>query len=79
MWKEIVKADYVDGYRICVTFNDGIRKIVDFKDLTKRYAVFHPLQDVNLFKSFQLTDTLEWDNGNIDIAPEYLYEHGVLA
>lgn len=39
--------------------------------------VFKPLENIDLFKKFTVTDTLEWDNGNIDIAPEYLYENGV--
>ena len=40
---------------------------------------FDPLKDVELLKNFRLTDTLEWMDGKIDIAPEYLYEHGVIA
>ena len=79
MWKEILEAKYLDGYRILIKFNDGIRKVVDFTGIVHRYPVFKPLKDIALFKQFKVTDTLEWDNGNIDIAPEYLYENGVLA
>ena len=68
----------MDGYRIAVLFNDGVKKIVDFTNLLKRnMPVFKPLENIDLFKKFTVTDTLEWDNGNIDIAPEYLYENGV--
>ena len=28
---------------------------------------------------FTVTDTIEWENGRIDIAPEYIYEHGKAA
>ncbi|MCQ2175895.1 MAG: DUF2442 domain-containing protein [Bacteroidales bacterium] len=31
------------------------------------------------FRNYVLTDTLEWNDGEIDIAPEYLYENGVVA
>lgn len=79
MLTEILKADYLGGYRIAVLFNDGIRKVVDFADLLrKNYPVFKPLKDINVFKNFKVTDTLEWNNGTIDIAPEYLYENGVI-
>ena len=78
MFTEVVQANYVDGYRIAVLFNDGVKKIVDFTNLLKRnMPVFKPLENIDLFKKFTVTDTLEWDNGNIDIAPEYLYEKGV--
>ena len=76
---EIIKAEYLDGYRIRVVFDDGVRKIFDFKLLIDNYPVFGPLKDIRLFRSFTLTDTLEWDNGKIDIAPEYLYENGTAA
>ena len=29
MFTEVVQANYVDGYRIAVLFNDGVKKIVD--------------------------------------------------
>lgn len=34
---------------------------------------------VELLRNFQVSDTLEWLDGKIDIAPEYLHEHGVVA
>lgn len=79
MWTEVIHAEYLDGYRIKVSFNDGIRRIVDFTNLINRFPVFKALADINVFKKFHVTDTLEWDNGKIDIAPEYLYENGMPA
>jgi hypothetical protein len=79
MWTEVLDATYLDGYRILVKFNDGIKKVVDLANVIKQYPVFKPLKDLTLFKQFTVTDTLEWDNGKIDIAPEYLYDNGVAA
>lgn len=79
MWKEVTQAKYLDGYRILVVFNDGIHKVVDFTPLINTYPVFKPLKEIALFKSFSVTDTLEWENGVIDIAPEYLYDNGIPA
>lgn len=78
MWKEVTKADYISDYKIKLIFNDGVSKIFDFADLVERYDVFKPLKNKDMFKAFSITDTLEWNNGCIDIAPEYLYEHGFI-
>ena len=74
MWVEITNAKYLDGYKMFLVFNDGQKRIFDFLPLIERYPVFKPL-----FKSFTITDTLEWADGNIDIAPEYIYENGIVA
>ena len=79
MWMEVLDATYLNGYRILVKFNNGINKVVDLANVIKQYPVFKPLKDLALFKQFIVTDTLEWDNGKIDIAPEYLYDNGVAA
>ena len=79
MWKEITSAEYIDGYKMILLFNDGQKRIFDFLPLIERYPVFKPLHDLDLFKAFTITDTLEWNNGNIDIAPEYIYENGEKA
>lgn len=77
MFTEVVQAKYLDGYKISVQFNDGVRKIVDFSELLKRnLPAFAPLKNIETFRQFVVTDTLEWNNGNIDIAPEFLYENG---
>jgi hypothetical protein len=79
MWVEITNAKYLDGYKMFLVFNDGQKRIFDFLPLIERYPVFKPLKDLGLFKSFTVTDTLEWADGNIDIAPEYIYENGIVA
>ena len=70
----VVKADYINDFKIKVLFNDGLEKIVDLKNYinSKKHPFFQPLKNVNEFKKFQVHRTLVWDNG-ADIAPEYLY------
>ena len=68
----VTKALYVDGYRIALTFNDGLHKIID---LSKHLdgEVFEPLKNIEFFKQFRLSYyTIEWENG-ADFAPEFLY------
>ncbi len=77
MFLEITHAEYVGEYKLKVFFNNGEYRVFDFASIIGRYPVFAPLSDMNIFKSYAITDTLEWQNGRIDIAPEYIYEHGV--
>ena len=79
MFLEITDAKYIDSYRIWVCFNNGDCRIFDFATIIDKYPVFEPLKDIELLKSFNITDTLEWQNGEIDIAPEYLHEHGIVS
>lgn len=71
MFIEVVKAEYVDGYRLRLWFNNHIIKVVDLHS-SLRGKVFEPLKDLNLFKRFTVKyNTVEWENG-ADFAPEYL-------
>ena len=70
-----VKA--LEGTRLWVRFNTGEAKIFDFKPLLKKTA-FAPLADDEVFKGVYIDyGVTVWNNGEIDIAPEYLYENGV--
>ena len=73
MFIEVVKAEYIDGYRLLLLFNNGERRIVDLCNSLKG-TVFAPLKDINFFKRFSIKfNTVECENG-ADFAPEYLYE-----
>ncbi len=68
----VTNAAYVDGYRIALTFSDGVAKIVDLKGFPFT-GIFAPLRNIEKFKQFHLSEwTIAWDNG-ADIAPESLY------
>ena len=71
MFIEVVKAEYVDDYRIKLWFNNNVTKVVDLKSSLKG-LVFEPLKDLDYFKTFSVKyNTVEWENG-ADFAPEYL-------
>jgi len=72
---ELQKAEYVDGYRVRIQFNDGKTGIVDLRD-SLWGPIFEPLKDKNFFKRFTLSPilhTLCWEN-DADFAPEHLYK-----
>ena len=78
MFLEVIKAEYVEGYKLLLLFNNGERRIADLSNSLKG-TVFAPLKDVDYFKRFSIKfNTIEWDNG-ADFAPEYLYEIGTAA
>ena len=71
MFIEVLKAEYVDGYRIRLWFNNNVTKVVDLKSSLKG-IVFERLKDLDFFKRLSVKyNTVEWENG-ADFAPEYL-------
>jgi len=65
-----------DDFKLHLRFSTGEEKKVDLSSFLNMKA-FKPLMDVNLFKSVYIDyGTVVWQNGMIDIAPEYLYEIG---
>ncbi|HEX9774561.1 MAG TPA: DUF2442 domain-containing protein [Actinomycetota bacterium] len=69
----VTAAEYVDGFRIRVVFNDGLDSIVDFEDWLSG-PMFEPLRSPEFFKRFFVeAGTITWPNG-ADIAPEALHE-----
>ena len=76
MFLEVIKAEYLSGYRIKLWFNNQVVKVVDLAN-SLNGEVFQPLKNIDFFKRFTIKfNTIEWENG-ADIAPEYLYEHEV--
>lgn len=74
----IIDVDYIKDYTLAITFNDGIKKIVNLEPYLTG-EVFGELKDINEFIQYGLTRmTIEWANG-ADFAPEFLYEIGVAA
>jgi len=69
----VVRAEYEEGHRIRLTFNDNTDGVVDFASWLSG-PVFEPLKDLLYFKQFFLDGgTVAWPNG-ADIAPETLHE-----
>lgn len=75
MLLSVTDVEYLGDYRIKCTFSDGAVKDVDMSPILDAPA-FRSLKDINEFKQFGLDDTIFWSNG-ADIAPEWLYQHGI--
>ena len=67
-----------DNYVLRLWFEDGSVKDFDCHEIFNDKP-FQPLQDISFFaKAHVFADTVAW-NDKIDIAPEYLYEHGKIV
>ena len=75
----VKKVTPEENYFIVLDFADGSRKRYDVKPIMSRFQAFERLKDPDYFKRVH-TDgiTAVWDDV-LDIAPEELYEKGVLV
>ena len=74
MFFEVTEAEYIDNYRIKLSFEDGSSGIADLSDYPNRNNVFRLFLDINYFKNFRIEyGTVIWGDGELDIAPETLY------
>ena len=65
------------NHRLWLSFSTGEEKIFDFSPLLDE-PCFQPLKDEIFFREVYIDYGIAvWRNGEIDIAPEMLYEKGV--
>ncbi len=75
MTPKLKSATYLDGYKIEVSFSDGVTGIIDLENELWG-EVFEPLKKLEIFKAFKLDPelkTIVWPTG-ADLAPEFLYQ-----
>lgn len=69
----------MENHLLWLRFNNGEARIVDFKTLLSEPA-FMPLADMQIFRQVYIDYGITvWADGDIDIAPETLYEMSVPA
>lgn len=69
----------LQDHLLWVRFNNGEARVFDFKPLLDTPA-FAPLKDERVFRDVYIDyGVAVWQDGDIDIAPEYLYEHSVVC
>ena len=68
-------ADYLENYKLYLTFNIGESGEVDLEDIVFKYSAAAPLRNIEDFKTFELDEwsTVVWNYG-FDVSPETLYE-----
>lgn len=72
----ISDAKPLTGGMLLAEFSSGEKKLFD-TTLLKEPA-FLPLKDEEVFKNITVEHGfISWADGSIDIAPEYIYNHGI--
>lgn len=67
----------MDNYLLWIRCNTGEARVFDFKPLLDSPA-FAPLADKAVFRDVYIDYGIPvWNDGDIDISPEYLYENSV--
>ena len=67
----------MENYLLWIRFNTGEAKVFDLKPLLDSPA-FAPLKDESLFRGVYIDYGVSvWMDGEIDIAPEYLYQNSI--
>jgi len=75
MYFNTIEAVYCDRYRINLKFKNGKSGIVDLEKYVSDGEIFTDIRSIDNFKKFNIEyGTLTWENSEIDIAPETLYE-----
>ena len=79
MTPRLARAEYFRDYKIHVTFEDGLQRIINLEG--KLWGeVFEPLKNTDVLRRFRVDsdlDTIVWPTG-ADLAPEFLNERAVL-
>lgn len=69
----------LEDYRLLILFSNGEQRVFDFKPLLDM-PCYKSLRDIDTFKQVYVEyGTAVWDNGEIDIAPETLFEESILV
>ena len=71
--ERVTSVKALDGYKLEVTFSDGVRGIVSME--ARLFGpIFEPLKDTELFNQASVDDfgAVTWPNG-ADLAPDALY------
>ena len=75
MFFDITQAQRESEYRIYLEFEDGSKGTANLLPYLKPDTVFEVFLDIEYFKKFRIEyGTLVWGDGEVDIAPETLYE-----
>jgi len=73
----VISTRVLEDYKLWLRFSTGEIKIFDFMPLLDTIG-FRPLKDKALFDSVYVDYGITvWSDGEIDIAPEYLYQNGI--
>lgn len=67
-------------FHLWVRFTTGETRLLDCKPVLRELPAFAPLADPAAFRQVYLDiGTVVWNDGQLDLSPEYIYRHSVPA
>jgi len=82
MHPRVADVRHIEGYRLELTFADGVVAQLDFETkIVGRGGVFKPLENIDTFRQVTVdkeAGTLVWPNG-VDLCPDVLYSEATGA
>ena len=75
MLKDVIRVQALEDHQLVLNFEDGVRGIVDVKEIIEFTGVFQPLKDPDYFMLVRVNSelgTIYWPN-DADIDPDVLY------
>ena len=74
---KVVGIKVLSDYQLWFRFSNGESRVFDFKPLLDE-PCYQPLKDYDVFRDVYIDYGVPvWRGGDIDIAPEYVYENSV--
>ena len=74
----LVSVRALPNHRLWLRFSDNQPRLFDFTPMLEK-PCYEPLKDTIVFTQVYLDYGVPvWADGDIDLAPEYLYEHSTL-
>ncbi|GAG24752.1 unnamed protein product [marine sediment metagenome] len=70
---DIINLEYIEDYKLRLTFKTGKKGIVDLGEYSKKGGVFSRFSDIEYFKKVYVDHGVLCWTDNVDIAPETIY------
>ncbi|MEZ4614540.1 MAG: DUF2442 domain-containing protein [Caldilineaceae bacterium] len=75
MLKDSIAVEYINDYKLCIKFDDGVEGVIDVVTLVEFKGVFQPLSNSDCFARVAVNSeigTICWPN-NADLDADMLY------
>ncbi len=75
MYPRPIEVRYLEGYRLAITFEDGVHAELDFTPMTRWNGIYEQLRQLDIFQCVRIdpeAESLVWPNG-VDVCPDVLY------
>lgn len=71
---EVIAAEYLEPYKLHITFSDGVSRVVDFESTMRQFRPLQKFLRLKEFTAFRLYNgNLQWNDYEMIFPTEQLY------